>query len=473
MTSHGPSPGAGAARDEVPADPHLEAALRHAPDTDAAVPPLVRARVVAAARRSAEASRARQPWWRRWAAAGTPAWRMGGAGTAVAAVLAATVLWVGRDEWPQDRAAESSAPVASSPVPASVPAPASPAPPAAATGSSTAPATAPATSPADPPSASRTMSPAARSESANANRLSPPAAAARGERPSEMGAARESADAAARQARAARSEQRAQSESRSTDRARAEAQADTEAALRTAQVAGAVGPGAAGQAAQATAAAPAGGASPTAAPAMPVRRAAPDAPAAVTAAPHPTPFPAQAVPQPAPQPPAAPPPPPPASPPAPAAAIPPSPAPALRDRAAALRATAPADTARTTAAEPTSIVDRWSARADLAAWRVRAPEGAEGALPAAWPAQLAARTRGRWQIAAATAASSGEVWALLDAAGVVQARLLWSPGALQVCEANTGRCEQTTFVPPTPNPMASQMATDQMLLEALRNAVRR
>ncbi|MCW5633911.1 MAG: hypothetical protein KIT17_11300 [Rubrivivax sp.] len=84
-------------------DPRLQAALRHAPDADQNAPPLLRARILAAAHRRAgslaQQGERRRAWWR--LDFDTSPWRLGGAGTAAAAVLAATVLWVGRDEQPQ------------------------------------------------------------------------------------------------------------------------------------------------------------------------------------------------------------------------------------------------------------------------------------------------------------------------------------------------------------------------------------
>jgi len=138
-----------------------------------------------------------------------------------------------------------------------------------------------------------------------------------------------------------------------------------------------------------------------------------------------------------------------------------------------MRPTGPVAPAQVASAETTPIVERWITRSDLATWRVRAPDGAEGEMPAQWPANLAAATRGGWQSSTAGAIASSEAWTLLDAAGGVQARLLWAPGSLLVCEAPTGRCERATFRPPRPNPLALQMPADVALLEALRRAVRR
>jgi hypothetical protein len=82
-------------------DEHLLAALRHAPDAHALPDELLSARILAAGRQAAARSR---PWWQRWLGSGS-AYAWGGAGSLAAALLAATVLYVGRDEVPK---AESS-----------------------------------------------------------------------------------------------------------------------------------------------------------------------------------------------------------------------------------------------------------------------------------------------------------------------------------------------------------------------------
>ena len=86
-------------------DAHLAAALRHAPDADIQPPALVRARIVAQALRHAEAARPHEPWARRAGTWLSAPWRLGGAGTLAAAVLASAVLWVGREQEPVTPAA--------------------------------------------------------------------------------------------------------------------------------------------------------------------------------------------------------------------------------------------------------------------------------------------------------------------------------------------------------------------------------
>lgn len=94
---------------ELHPDPHLQAALRHAPDAHLEAPPEIAARVMAEARR-AVALRPRPPWWARW-------WQRAGAGWmpqgALATLLLAgliTLLW--RDDRPGP--APASAPIAES-----------------------------------------------------------------------------------------------------------------------------------------------------------------------------------------------------------------------------------------------------------------------------------------------------------------------------------------------------------------------
>ncbi len=117
-------------------DPHLQAALRHAPDRDAAVPPAVAAHILAAARAAVRPAR---PSFgerlRRWLAPAGP-WR--GAGALAAGLLVATVLWVQREalppvaEVPSEVPSERPTEAAPSPAPQSVTPPAvapTPAPP--------------------------------------------------------------------------------------------------------------------------------------------------------------------------------------------------------------------------------------------------------------------------------------------------------------------------------------------------------
>jgi hypothetical protein len=105
--------------DDIDRDEHLCAALRHAPDADVRPGELTKARVLAAARRATQTQTPPRRWW--WA----PRW---GLGTAFAALLAATVLWVGRDDLPQD---DVDAPPAATPVPSPSPPAPAPVPPAA------------------------------------------------------------------------------------------------------------------------------------------------------------------------------------------------------------------------------------------------------------------------------------------------------------------------------------------------------
>jgi hypothetical protein len=113
-----------------------------------------------------------------------------------------------------------------------------------------------------------------------------------------------------------------------------------------------------------------------------------------------------------------------------------------------------------------TLVETWAARSDLPAWRIRASDGAEAALPAGWMGDLATATRGRWQATGAGAATSGEAWTLLHS-GRPQGRLAWTPGSVTVCDLTTGRCEQAPVEGP------AQQASMDAMREALRAALRR
>jgi hypothetical protein len=76
-------------------DAHLRAALCHAPDQHERAPPLISARILAAARQAAPPARARPGWLPRWLAA---PWA--GAGSLAALLLVSGVLWLQRDALP-------------------------------------------------------------------------------------------------------------------------------------------------------------------------------------------------------------------------------------------------------------------------------------------------------------------------------------------------------------------------------------
>lgn len=82
---------------ELPPDPHLQAALRHAPDAGVEAPPEIAARVLAEARRAVAAPPARRWWARWWPAAGTGWMPQGAFATLLLAGLIA-LLW--RDDRP-------------------------------------------------------------------------------------------------------------------------------------------------------------------------------------------------------------------------------------------------------------------------------------------------------------------------------------------------------------------------------------
>lgn len=102
---------------ELPPDPHLQAALRHAPDARVEAPPEIAARVLAEARR-AVAPAATPPWWARWWERAGAGWMPQGAFATLVLAGLITLLW--RDDRPGP--AVESAPVAESPAPALGPA---------------------------------------------------------------------------------------------------------------------------------------------------------------------------------------------------------------------------------------------------------------------------------------------------------------------------------------------------------------
>jgi hypothetical protein len=485
-------------RDEEPGrDPHLQAALRHAPDGQVSVPPLLRARIVAAAQRSAEASRQQRPWWRRLDAGWNP-WRMGGAGTAAAAVLAATVLWVGRDEQP---VAPDPRPMPSAQITDR-------------TESATRPSAAPPESTASPTSGARTAPAAPRGvdlerDNPLAFRSSPPAQPPATTQPvpdRKLEAAREAStarrtgganDAVTPAATAAAAANRAagRAAERATEPAR-EGPADGAAAQATEQRAAAatrrLAPPPTGSpaiAAAAPAPAPAAerpapfvdaapqtaardGASPRAAAhAVQAEAAAPPRPeqrsdssvmrmrqgaaAGATAGPAPAPSPAGAVTSAAP-----------ATAPAAASAMPAVRAPAAQG------ATAPPGPARDSAiggsamlsASQQSLVETWLAAAGPTSWRRRAPSGEEATLAARWWPELVAATRGRWTSApmgtsdSTFAVAAGEAWTLVRPDGR-QVSLTWLAGAVVVCDLQAARCERARL--------------EEASLEALRQGLRR
>lgn len=425
-------------------DPHLEAALRHAPDAGLRAPPLLSARIIAAAQRSADEAKRRQPWWRRLDAWLTPA-RLGGAGTAAAAVLAATVLWVGRDEQPTtpdlrpapsaERAAPAepgqrataAAPTQTAAAPTTRTPPATPTPPAIPTPPATPAAPAPATAtPASPtPPAPATPATAAPTPAAPAAARPPPTAPAEAFQADTARATAASAQRAAAERAAA-----ARRESGPADtRERADSEAAAAAAQGAARAAPPRGAGTSLLGAQRDSAA-VHRQTPADAPTGPVR--APVAPASP-----------------------APPPPPPAAPP-PRAAAAPAPFPASPPPAAAeaRRAFRPSTEAPSSARQPTlPLVEGWLQSSDAARWQQSREAGTSPSpLPAGWLAELAAATRGRWQpvderTAEARSAAGGSGagtggWHTFVEPGGSSVRLLFATAGVTLCEAASGRCEQ-------------------------------
>ncbi len=106
---------------ELPPDPHLQAALRHAPDAEVQAPPEIAARVLAEARR-AVAPAPVPPWWARWWQKAGTGWMPQGAFATLLLAGLITLLW--RDDQPGP--AVEAVPVAESrppdPSPAAAPA---------------------------------------------------------------------------------------------------------------------------------------------------------------------------------------------------------------------------------------------------------------------------------------------------------------------------------------------------------------
>lgn len=483
--------------DEPRRDPHLQAALRHAPDTDVGVPPLVRARIVAAARRSAEEAQRRRPWWRRLGSAGMP-WRMGGAGTAAAAVLAATVLWVGRDEQPAAPDLRPALPAATSPAPQAGPGtPASPSAPGVpagvtdegvpassgrpspqqsaprverAAGEARTAAPVPFPSPATPATPAPTAA-----EPVDATRAPPPprarvpaTAAPQAERATEApppptAAQARDADHAARAVARQAAAERAAAEQAA---ARAARSREVEGTRQASEAARRLQGGAASRAEPVDDGAVAQGAAPRAARSPSGGEVAPPSPAA-----PPPPPPAAAAP-PADvrafegaaggvraSPPASPAPSPRAAPPAgdrpsaladaaptasriarPSAAA--SPGSGASDLAVGGATPAPAragaEQRERSVAHP--LVERLLAEPDPAAWRYNTANG-DVTLPVGWWARLAEATRGRWEAAPAGTVPAGEAWLLTRPDGR-RLRLVWAPDVVALCDVQANRCER-------------------------------
>jgi hypothetical protein len=417
MSATGPGQPADPPRDaagDAAVDAHLRAALRHAPDASTGAPPLLRARIVAAAHRSADASRRAQPWHQRLTQGLSAPWRMGGAGTLAAALLAATVLWVGRDEQPAAPSSRSTPALDGALKTSSQPPPGAP------------PAVAAAPAPADLPAT------AAPSRSTPVERETQPAAnAVGGSRPSMPRAspAPEASAARLRQAPAATQER---------ERRTAEAaQPPPTAPVRSEAATGSASPQ---ETVSATPAAPAAPPRPSAAPAAVERdqRAAaeaPQSPSAAAATPHttpPAPFPAPG-------------------------AVPRVAAPARGDATAERRA----GLAAAGAAAQVPLVATWHAAAGE--WRWRAANDDEGLVPPGWFAELAAAAGARWAPLPARSAEAalqrGEPALVLLLGGHVQGQLIWAADAVMLCAAPPGRCETA--------PLDAQMQS------ALRQRLRR
>lgn len=107
---------------ELPPDPRLRAALRHAPDADLQAPPQLRTRLLAAAR---EAVAPKTPWWQRWLSPSP----LGASGAFATLLLAGVIglLWRGE---PPSAVVEPAAPtpVVAAPAPEPPPPAATPAP---------------------------------------------------------------------------------------------------------------------------------------------------------------------------------------------------------------------------------------------------------------------------------------------------------------------------------------------------------
>lgn len=467
--------GGPAGRGEPGPDPHLQAALRHAPDADLRVPPLVRARIIAAAQRSADAARLSQPWWRRFSGDWVP-WRMGGAGTAAAALLAATVLWVGRDEQPAAPDLRPALPVptdlratqgATGRTPAGAAAPAAAQAPAPAT--ATLPAAAPAPAPSPSASPSRAPAPGPAPAAVAAPSPFPAAPQPRGQTPSQATSSDAGAAAAAPSPALARRPQ-------AVGEGAAESAAESPPARRSSDSGGGRGSDGGGAGEEATREARHNAATQDAARAAATLEAAraaarreaerrvdaaaqrmrsesasrtaaageaPIGDAARVAADRtlpPPPSPAAAATT--------------AGPAAPATS--PTSASTLTERAREPGAFAGAGTARGSApaaapaAAPasgnSSLLDALLAGPDPAAWRLRLAAG-ESRPSAQWWRSLAEATRGRWETVSAAPPAPDEAWGLQHPDGR-QLRLLWLAGTVAFCDVPLTRCERAWLEEP-------------------------
>lgn len=470
--------GGPAGRGEPSPDPHLQAALRHAPDADLGVPPLVRARIIAAAQRSADAARLSQPWWRRFSGDWAP-WRMGGAGTAAAALLAATVLWVGRDEQPAGPDLRPALPVptdlpatqgatghtpagAAAPAAAQAPAPATATLPAAAPAPAPSPSASPSRAPAPGPAPAAAAAPSpfpavpqprgqtpsqATSSDAGAAAAAPSPAPARppqavgegtAESASESPPARRSSDGGGGSSRGSaggsdgggageEATREARHNAATQDAARAAATLEAARAAARREAERRVDAAALRMRSESASRTAAAGEAPTGdAARVATDRALPPPPspaAAATTAGTAAP-----------------------------AASPPS-ASTLTERAREPGAFTGAGTARGSApaAAPasgnSSLLDALLAGPDPAAWRLRLAAG-ESRPSAQWWRSLAEATRGRWETVSAAPPAPDEAWGLQHPDGR-QLRLLWLAGTVALCDVPRTRCERALLEEPT------------------------
>ncbi|MCW5633910.1 MAG: hypothetical protein KIT17_11295 [Rubrivivax sp.] len=98
------------------------------------------------------------------------------------------------------------------------------------------------------------------------------------------------------------------------------------------------------------------------------------------------------------------------------------------------------------------IVDQWLAAAESGGWRLVPITGEQAADATPWLAEMAAAARGRWAPVEAPPVHDEE-WQLTQAAAA-RGRVLWTAGAVTLCDTALRRCEQA--------------ALDEAMIRALR-----
>jgi hypothetical protein len=103
------------------------------------------------------------------------------------------------------------------------------------------------------------------------------------------------------------------------------------------------------------------------------------------------------------------------------------------------------------------LVDQWLAAAESGGWRLAAITGEQARDATPWLTEAAAAARGRWAVVEAPTAHDEE-WQLTQT-GAARGRVLWTAGAVTLCDAALRRCEQA--------------ALDEGMMRALRRPLTR